>query len=206
MVPRVKICGITNLEDAEAAVAAGADALGFIFVPATPRYVTLEQATGLIRSLPPLVAKVGVFMDADEGTVRKTVELCGLDTLQLHGRETPEFCQRFAPLKVIKAFRIRDESTVLQLPAYATAAWLLDSYVPGKAGGSSTAFDWELAVSAKRFGRPFLLAGGLTPENVAAAVRQVQPYGVDVSSGVEQHPGRKDHAKVADFIRQAKLA
>ncbi len=206
MPTRVKICGITNEEDAKAAVAAGADALGFIFVPGTPRFLAPEQAAEIIRRLPPLVAKVGVFMDADEAAIRNVVALAGIDTLQFHGEEPPEFCQRFAPLKVIKAFRVRNESTLEQLPAYRTDAWLLDSYVPGKAGGSSTAFDWELAVSANRYGQPFLLAGGLTPANVASAVHRVRPYGVDVSSGVEAVPGRKDHLKVAEFVRQAKLA
>jgi phosphoribosylanthranilate isomerase len=203
---RVKICGITNLDDALAAVDAGADALGFMFYETSPRNVSARVAADIIRQLPPFVAKVGVFVNATEETIRTTVAECGLDTLQLHGDGTPEFCQKFSPLKVYKAFRIQNLESLQPLPRYPTDAWLLDSFVPDKLGGSGAQFNWDLAVEAKKLGRPIILAGGLTPENVADAVRKVRPYAVDVSSGVESSPGKKDHAKIRDFIAAARAA
>ena len=206
---RVKICGITNQADALAAVAAGVDALGFIFVPGTPRFGSVEQAAAIIRELPPFVAKVALFVDADTRTVAETIALTGVDTIQLHGDETPEFARQFlGAVKVIKAFRVRGAETLAQLPAFADAAdaLLLDAYVPGAKGGTGARFDWEHAVSAKTGGKPIILAGGLTPANVAEAVRGVRPYAVDVSSGVEDAPGKKDLAKIIEFIRAAKAA
>ena len=200
---RVKICGITSADDARAAVGAGADALGFMFYEPSPRCVTPEQAAAIIAKLPTHVAKVGVFVDADEAAVRTTAAMAGLDTLQFHGSEPPEFCARFE-LRTIKAFRVKDSGSLGQLPDYETDAWLLDSYVQGVPGGTGERFNWDLAVEAKRLGRPILLAGGLTPENVGEADGQVTPYGLDVSSGVEAAPGRKDAAKVAAFIASAK--
>ncbi len=200
---RVKICGITSADDARAAVGAGADALGFMFYEPSPRCVTPEQAAAIIAKLPTHVAKVGVFVDADEATVRTAAATAGLDTLQFHGSEPPEFCARFE-LRTIKAFRVKDTGSLGQLPDYDTDAWLLDSYVQGVPGGTGERFNWELAAEAKRLGRPILLAGGLTPDNAAEAVGQVAPFGLDVSSGVEAAPGRKDAAKVAAFIASAK--
>ncbi len=200
---RVKICGITSADDARAAVGAGVDALGFMFYEPSPRCVTPEQAAAIIAKLPTHVAKVGVFVDADEAAVRTTAAMAGLDTLQFHGSEPPEFCARFE-LRTIKAFRVKDSGSLAQLPDYETDAWLLDSYVQGVPGGTGERFNWDLAVEAKRLDRPILLAGGLTPENVGEAVGQVTPYGLDVSSGVEAAPGRKDAAKVAAFIASAK--
>jgi len=203
---RVKICGITSLDDALAAVDAGADALGFMFYEKSPRSVSLETAREIARQLPPFVAKVGVFVDAAEEVVRKHVAGCGLDTLQFHGDEPPEFCGKFSPLKVYKAFRIQNPDSLRMLPAYRTDAWLLDGYVPDKLGGSGATFNWGLAVEAKKLGRPIILAGGLTPENVADAVRKAQPYAVDVSSGVESSPGKKDPSKMWKFVAAAKAA
>lgn len=203
---RVKICGITNVEDALASVGAGADALGFMFYEASPRNVTARAVSEIVVRLPYFVEKVGVFVDAREETVRRVIGECGLDTLQFHGEETPEFCQKFSPIKVYKAFRIQDLESLQSLPAYKTDAWLLDSFVPDKPGGTAVKFNWDLAVEAKQIGRPIILAGGLTPENVAEAVRKVQPFAVDVSSGVESSPGRKDHTKVRRFIAEAKAA
>ncbi len=206
MIPlKVKICGITNPADASTAVEAGADALGFMFYRPSPRWVACERAAEIIRELPPFVAKVGVFVNPTEQEVRRAIGDGGLDTLQFHGEEPPEFCRRFG-LKVIKAFRIRDAESLATLRAYATETWLLDSYAEGKYGGTGTPFHWELAVAAVTQGGRVLLAGGLTPENAAAAVRQVRPYGLDVSSGVESAPGKKDAVKVRDFIRAAKAA
>lgn len=203
---RVKICGITNLEDALAAVEAGADALGFMFYEASPRNVSPGTVAGIVSQLPPFVAKVGVFVNAPDETVCRNVADCGLDTLQFHGDETPESCRRFAPLKVYKAFRIHGLESLHALAGYQTDAWLLDSFVPGQPGGTGSTFNWDLAVEAKKLGRPVILAGGLTLENVAEAVSKVRPYAVDVSSGVESSPGRKDPARLRDFITAAKGA
>jgi len=176
------------VDDALAAVTAGADALGFMFYERSPRRVSFAQAAEMIRALPPFVSKVGVFVDASEAWIRQAILECGLDTLQLHGSETPAFCRSFAQ-KTIKAFRVRDAGIVTEVTRYDTSAWLLDSYVPGAEGGTGQTFAWDLAVKASQQGRPIILAGGLTPDNVAAAVRQVRPFGVDVSSGVESAPG-----------------
>lgn len=197
---KVKICGITRLPDALAAVEAGADALGFMFFEGSKRNLAPAAAAKIIRELPPFVAKVGVFVNASADIVRATVAECGLDTLQFHGEETPEFCRQFAPLKVIKAFRIQDAASLQPLPDHAVDAWLLDSYVPGQRGGTGERFNWELAAQAKELGRPVILAGGLTPENIADAVQQVWPFGVDVSSGVETAPGQKDAGLVRRFV------
>ena len=203
---RVKICGITNGADALATVDAGADALGFMFYEPSPRNVPSAVATEIIRQLPPFVARVGVFVDATADTVRKAVAECGLDTLQFHGDETPEFCRTFAPLKVYKAFRVQNLESLESLPRYRTDAWLLDSFAPEKPGGTGATFNWDLARQAGKLGRPIILAGGLTPENVAEAVCHVQPYGVDVSSGVESTPGKKDRVKVQRFVAAARAA
>ena len=200
---RVKICGITSTEDALVAVDAGADALGFMFYEPSPRYIPTEQAAAIIHDLPAHVAKVGVFVDADEVTVRQTAKTAGLDTLQFHGNESPEFCSQFDQ-RTIKAFRVKDRTTLAELPDYDTDAWLLDSYVKGVPGGTGEKFNWELAVEAKRFGKPILLAGGLTPDNAADAVGRVAPFGLDVSSGVEASPGVKDSEKVTRLIAKAK--
>ena len=197
---KVKICGITRLADALAAVEAGADALGFMFFAGSKRHIVAAAAAKIIHALPPFIARVGVFVNADAGTVRATVAECGLDTLQFHGEETPEFCRQFAPLKVVKAFRIQNAASLEPLPGYDVDAWLLDSYVAGTRGGTGEKFNWDLACQAKELGRPVILAGGLTPENIADAVQQVWPFGVDVSSGVETAPGQKDAGLVRQFI------
>jgi phosphoribosylanthranilate isomerase len=202
---KVKICGITNLADGLAAAEAGADALGFVFCAQSPRLIAPESAAEIIRQLPPYVVKVGLFVNAPEDDVLHTIAVCGLNVLQFHGDESPEYCLQFG-LMTMKAFRIRDAESLNHLEKYPTDAWLLDAYTPGKLGGTGHAFDWSLAVEARGRGRPIFLAGGLNPGNVAEAVRQVRPYGVDVSSGVEAAPGRKDHDKVRAFIRAAKSA
>ena len=206
---RVKICGITNLDDARAAIAAGADALGFVFVPGTPRYISPDLAGEIVRELPPFIARVGLFVDAETRTVAEVLVRSGMDTLQVHGEETPDFVRQFRrAVKVMKAFRVRGEETLMRLPAYADAvdAVLLDAYVAGAHGGTGAQFDWNLAVRARDLGKPLVLAGGLTPTNVAEAVRTVRPFGVDVSSGVESAPGQKDPEKLAAFVRAAKSA
>ena len=200
---KVKICGITSTADALAAVEAGADALGFMFYAPSPRCVSFASAAEIIGELPPLVAKVGVFVNPTEEEVRRVIAECDIDTLQFHGEESPEFCRRFG-LKVIKAFRVRDAESLQPTKDFPKEAWLLDSYVAGQLGGTGARFNWDLATDAARRHRSVLLAGGLTPENAAEAVRKVRPYGLDVSSGVESAPGKKDAAKVRAFIAAAK--
>ena len=200
---KVKICGITSAQDANAAIEAGADALGFMFYEPSPRNLTIKAAREIIRSLPPFITKVGVFVDAAESTIREAISECALDAVQFHGNEAPDVCRRF-PIKVIKAFRILDTGSLAGLSLYQTNAWLLDSFVSGKHGGTGAVFNWDIALQAKRLGTPIILAGGLTPENVVDAVRKVQPYAVDVSSGVESAPGRKDRDKMKSFITAAK--
>jgi phosphoribosylanthranilate isomerase len=202
---QVKICGITSLEDAHTAVDSGADALGFVFYPPSPRYVTSEQAEQIIRTLPPYVTTVGLFVDVTSEVINETVARCGLDRVQLHGREPPAFCRRIGR-PVIKAIRVKNAESLKPLPDYQVAAYLLDAYVEGALpGGTGAPFPWELAVQAKPYG-PVILAGGLTPENVETAITQVRPYGVDVSSGVERAPGVKDRRKIRQFITRAKAA
>jgi len=203
MAVKVKICGITRLEDALGAAEAGADALGFMFWEGSPRYLPTPRAAEITRQLPPWVLRVGVFVNPAEDLVRRAIAECGLNLLQFHGEESPEFCLSFGVMSM-KAFRVRNAASLEDLAKYATDAWLLDAYVVGKPGGSGETFNWALAAEARRLGRPVFLAGGLTPANVAEAVRQAQPYGVDVSSGVELAPGKKDHAKVQAFIKAAR--
>jgi phosphoribosylanthranilate isomerase len=202
---KVKICGITNTADAQAAVEAGADILGFVFHDSSPRRVTIESAAGIAATVPPFILRAGVFVDADAETIFAALQRCGLNLLQFHGSESPDFCRQFGVMSV-KAFRIRDAGSLDALRTYNTDAWLLDAYSPDKPGGTGERFDWDLALEANKLGRPIFLAGGLTPDNVGEAVRRVRPFGVDVSSGVEAVPGRKDHQKVKDFIKAAKSA
>ena len=201
----VKICGLTNVEDARSALDAGADALGFVFHEQSPRFLELTKAAALTAQLPAGVSRVGVFVDPEPALVRAAIAQCGLNILQFHGSETPEFCAQFGMMSM-KAFRIKDAASLEQLPNYPTDAWLLDSYVPGAAGGTGTQFNWELARQATLLGKPVFLAGGLTPENVADAIVLVRPFGVDVSSGVESAPGRKDAAKMRAFVAAARSA
>ena len=198
---KVKVCGITNAEDALAAVELGADALGFVFAP-SPRQVTRQQVADIVAKLPPFVCKVGVFADSSLQEVAETLQFCGLDLAQLHGSETPGFCQALFP-RVIKAFRVKDESVLDLLPRYKASAYLLDSYHEALKGGTGQSFNWEIARKARRYGR-IVLSGGLTPENVRQAITEVQPFAIDVSSGVESRPGVKDHAKLRAFLEAAK--
>ena len=205
MSTRVKICGITNLADALAAVEAGADALGFNFYEKSPRQVSQKTAAEISKQLPPFVMRVGLFVNAPEELVTRAIGECSLTMLQFHGDEPPEFCVQFG-LMSMKAFRIRDAESLEELPQFSTDAYLLDAYSPEARGGTGKKFNWDLAVEAQKFGKPIFLAGGLTPENVAAAVRKVRPFGVDVSSGVESSPGKKDHAKIRAFVAAVRNA
>ncbi len=195
---RVKICGITSAEDASAAVKAGADALGFVFVPGTPRLVHPEAAERIVAGLPPFVTAVGVFVDQPLEEVLRIASRCNLQAVQLHGDEPEDYSRRI-PLKVIKAVRVRDAWDLRPVSTYPAHAFLLDAFVEGQAGGTGTTISWDLAFQVKDRA-PIILSGGLRPETVGLAVRRVRPYGVDVSSGVEACPGRKDHQKVREFI------
>ena len=202
---RVKICGITSYEDAWAAVEAGADALGFIFVKGTPRYIEPEVASAIVAQMPPFVVTVGVFIDRTPEEIERIVSASGLSLAQLHGNETPGECGRLR-VPFVKVIRIQGEHSLESLRIYPQArAFLLDTYVADRPGGTGTTFPWEIAAKAARQAR-VILSGGLTPDNVALAVTHVRPYAVDVCSGVETCPGRKDHHKMREFIEQARKA
>ena len=199
---KVKICGITTVEDAHMAIEAGADALGFVFYDKSPRNLLPERAAEIISSLPPFIHVVGLFVHAQLDFVNATADRCRLDIVQLHGDESQEFCAR-VNRRVIKAFRVKDITSLDRMEEYRVAGYLLDAYSPKAFGGTGVTFNWDTAVVAKKFG-PIILAGGLTPDNVAEAIGHVSPYGVDVSSGVESAPGVKDPTKVREFIKRAK--
>lgn len=202
----VKICGITNEDDALAAVKAGADALGFVLWPQSKRFVPVEVAARIAELVPRHVQRVAVLVNPSREEVERLLAAGAFDTLQLHGDETPEFCAQWkGRAKVWKAFRVADATSLPPLAGYSVVdAVLLDSYSPTSRGGTGQTFDWSLARKAKKFGRPVILSGGLTPANVREAVAIAQPDGVDVSSGVELSPGRKDHERICEFIRNAK--
>lgn len=231
---QVKICGITSVQDAHTAIEAGADALGFVFYPPSPRHLELARAQDILNHVPADIATVAVLVDPTWDHLLRLVETCPINVLQFHGHESPDVCQKAGRLchgnharphrqtpgstcsflefsaspnvRIIKAFRVKDASALEGLGAFPTDAWLLDSYVPGQVGGTGERFNWNLVSQAKALGRPVILAGGLTPDNVAAAVRQTRPYAVDVSSGVERSPGVKDPARVRAFIQAVREA
>jgi phosphoribosylanthranilate isomerase len=201
---KIKICGITNLPDARLAVELGADALGFIFYPKSPRYIKVPAAADICHALPPFVTKVGVFVDELEFEIEKALSECLLNALQFHGDEPPGFCQKF-PAKSIKAIRVRDEDSLRAAAEYDVDALLFDTYTDAERGGTGKTFDWSLAVKAKEMlAPPIILSGGLTTGNVQEAIRKVRPYAVDVSSGVEREPGKKDPEKLRRFIELAR--
>ena len=197
----VKICGVTSLDDALACADAGADAIGFNFWTGSKRHVTVESAAAIARRLPPTLRTVGVFVDPGPADVDRAFASGAIDLAQLHGDETPELCARWAG-RYLKAFRLRDAATLEAMAAYACDFVLVDADSPGY-GGSGQRADAELARRAAAM-RRVLLAGGLTPDNVAEAVATVRPYGVDVAGGVEREPGVKDWIKVAAFVNAAK--
>ena len=203
---KVKICGITEIEDALGAVKCGADALGFIFA-SSPRRISMKQARRIIDAIPPFIKTVGVFVNQEAAAIRAHINYCGLDLVQLHGDEPPQFCRALMP-RAVKAFRIRDASSLPMCAGYQASvrALLLDAYAKDKAGGTGQTFDWQLAVQIKQTGIPVILSGGLGPSNIEAAIRVVKPYAVDVNSGVEKHPGKKGYdlmQRLMDKIRKA---
>lgn len=204
---KVKVCGITNAEDASAAVEAGADALGFIFYEQSPRYVVPAVASRIIAELPPLVLPVGVFVNEGMATVRSIMDKCGLAMAQLHGDESASYCRELSR-PAMKALRLKDRGSLLALAEYqgrgGVRGFVLDSFSEIAYGGTGQVTDWTLAAEVAK-STPILLAGGLTPDNVAQAVRTVRPYGVDVSSGVESAPGKKEHAKLRAFVEAVRV-
>ncbi len=195
----IKICGITTIEDACCAAAGGADAIGFIFHPPSPRYVTPETVKKIIAELPYAVITVGVFVNLDVAEVKRIMALCGLDMVQLHGAESPAFCRQFPSSQVIKSLALRSEDDLAQLRHYAVKAMLVDAFDPQRHGGTGEQADWSLAAKVKEH-HPLILAGGLSLENIREAIKAVSPDAVDINSGVESVPGRKDHAKVKEII------
>lgn len=202
-VVRSKICGITRIEDALAAVAAGADAIGFVFYAKSPRAVTAVQARAIIAALPPFVTTVGLFVNASACELNETLDAVPLDLLQFHGDETPEQCEGYHR-PYIKALRVKAGDDIAgACNAYASASGiLLDAYVEGVPGGTGQAFDWSLIPQG--LSRPIILAGGLTVDNVVQAIDQVRPYAVDVSGGVEKSKGIKDHDKIRAFMHNVR--
>jgi phosphoribosylanthranilate isomerase len=194
---KVKVCGITRAEDAQLAAEYGAAAIGFNFWPNSPRYCFPEQAKAIVDTLPPFVARVGVFVDSPADRIEEIVQKVGLSAVQLHGSETPEACKQLS-VPVIKALHVTDGLSAADLSHYDVAAFLLDA-PSDEYGGSGMVFDWNLAVKLDAQ-RPVIIAGGLTPSNVGRAIETVHPYGVDVASGVEVSPGIKDPEKIAAFF------
>ncbi len=202
---RIKICGITRIEDAQAAVNAGVDALGFIFYPKSPRNIDPKSARKIIDQLPPFVNVVGVFVDKNREELEEIIQYCRLEYVQLHGNESPKYCERVvrfaAPCQVLKAFRVGVETDNEAFGLYNehTRGFLLDTYEKGKVGGTGNSFDWSL-ISRLDIQKPYILAGGLSKDNIVQAIETVRPYGVDINSGVEESPGIKDHNKIAEVV------
>ncbi|MBE0619579.1 MAG: phosphoribosylanthranilate isomerase [Burkholderiales bacterium] len=200
---RVKICGITRVEDARATAQLGADAIGLVFYARSPRCVRLDQARAITAAVPPFVTVVGLFVDPTRDQVESVLRGCPIGLLQFHGDEAPDFCGSFG-LPYIKAARVRPETDLVQYlsPYHEAQGWLLDAYHDQLYGGTGESFDWKLI--PRDLARPVILSGGLTPDNVGAAVRQARPWAVDVSSGVEAAKGVKDAAKIAAFVTGVK--
>lgn len=198
---RVKVCGITNKEDALVAVKLGADALGFIFAP-SPRRVTPERARDIIRTIPPFVDVVGVFVNEDVEKVRQIMEFCGLGSLQFHGEEPPSYCHQF-DRKVIKSFSIKD-TIPENIFTYKVDAYLLDTFSEDRRGGTGKTFNWSIARQIREKNLSLIISGGLTPENVTAAIEIIRPYAVDVASGVEESPGKKSKLKLVEFFKKVR--
>ena len=203
MIPKVKICGITNLEDALAAQRYGADALGFIFYPKSPRYIQPRDARRIIVKLSKKIKKIGVFVNPLAAYATRIATLCGLDMLQFHGDEPPDFCRKFPGHTIIKAFRVKGKHSLTRIHEYKTDYYLFDTYVKGSFGGTGKRCNWPLIKKLKTT-RPFFISGGLNPENVAFLIKAVHPDWVDVSSGVEVSAGIKDKGLMRKFMAQVR--
>jgi phosphoribosylanthranilate isomerase len=202
---QIKICGITNIDDALYAAESGADAIGFIFHPASPRFISPERAKEIVAALPQKMTTVGVFVNREAGEVARTADDCGLDLIQLHGDESPEYCRRFSPEKIIKAVFPGTPEDLPALDAYDVRAFLVDFRDAGRYGGTGKQADWELAATIGKT-HPLILAGGLTIENIDEALATVAPDAVDINSGIEKAPGIKDHdrmKRIIEIVREA---
>jgi phosphoribosylanthranilate isomerase len=197
---RIKICGITRLEDAKAAASLGVDALGFIFYPKSPRYIKPEAAAAIIKELPPFISRVGVFVDEEVDKVMKIAAESGIDTVQLHGTESPRYCEKIS-LPVVKAFSIEPNTDLNLLAKYRVNGFLLDTWSAGSRGGTGKTFDWSIASAACTKFHHVILAGGLNPSNLVEALSTVAPYGVDINSGVEIKPGVKNPHKMREAVK-----
>jgi phosphoribosylanthranilate isomerase len=195
----IKICGITNMEDASYVASCGAEAIGFIFYPKSPRYVAPETVKKIIEAIPQEITKVGVFVNHDVAEVKETIDFCGLDLIQLHGDESPAYCSQFPQSRVIKAFAPRTEDDLVNMRVYPVKAILVDAHDPRRYGGTGEQANWTLAAKVKET-HPLILAGGLSMANIKEAVEQTSPHAVDVNSGAEIAPGKKDHQKVRAII------
>lgn len=201
---RIKICGITNKIDAIAASGLNVDMLGFVFYKKSKRFVEPRAACDIANELPPFIAKVGIFVNEERDKVMETAENALVDILQFHGDEDPTYCANFRDkYKVIKAFRIKDKDSLKKVNDYDADYYLFDAFSPDTIGGTGKTFDWKI-LDGFEFLRPVILSGGLIPENVAKAIRDAAPYGVDVSTGVERAPGRKDPALMARFVENVR--
>jgi phosphoribosylanthranilate isomerase len=202
---RVKICGVRTYEEAQTAIDCGADALGFNFWQKSARFIEPDAAQKIIQSLPPFIHGVGVFVNESAARIKQIVEETGIHAVQLHGDEDAEFCQQFDETKIIKAFRVAEDFNAEALKNYSACAFLLDAKVKGEYGGTGQRFDWAIAIAAKQIA-PIILAGGIKIENVADAITTVRPFAIDVCSGVEAEPGRKDLLKLRGFMKEVERA
>jgi len=199
---KIKICGITNLEDALVSLFSGASAIGFVFYKKSPRYISPICARNISRILPKKISRVGVFVDEDIKTVKKIARLCGLDTLQFHGRETAAYCRKFKGYKIIKVFPVKDKLDLAGISEYKGYSCLFDTYLKGSPGGTGKKFNWNLLKKLDKIKSPVFLSGGLTAGNVGKAIKLLKPDWVDVSSALESRPGKKDHRKIKEFIKK----
>lgn len=201
---KVKICGITNLKDARICCVLGCDALGFVFYNKSPRYILPSKAREIILKIPAKIVKVGVFVNSSSERIRNIARLCKLDMLQLHGDESCQFCSWLRNYKIIKAFRVKNSSSVKNISRYNVFAYLFDAFVPVKIGGTGKSFNWRLIKDLKGSKKKIFLSGGLSTKNVKKAIETVRPDWVDVSSSVEIKPGKKDYRKVQGFVKAVK--
>jgi phosphoribosylanthranilate isomerase len=201
---KIKICGITNLEDAIASVGLGCDALGFVFYKKSPRYITPKKAVEIIRLIPKHILKIGVFVNASEKAIKRISRAAKINILQFHGDESPEFCGKFKGYKIIKAFRVKKPIDAKDILKYKTFAYLFDTFNKTKIGGTGRNFDWQLIRHIIGIIKPIFLSGGLNERNVIRAIKAVHPEWLDVSSSVEALPGKKDYGKLHKFIKKVR--
>jgi len=201
---KVKICGITNLEDAMAAVTAGCDAIGFVFYKKSPRYISPEKAKSIISNVPANILTIGVFVEAKEDTVKRIAKFCNLDMLQFHGDQKPSFCDKFKNYRIIKVFRVKNKIDPKEVSEYNVFACLFDTFDVARLGGTGKKFNWKLVRGLDCAKRTIFLSGGLNEKNVSKAIRALKPDWVDASSSVEAKPGKKDHKKLKKFIQKVK--